>query len=127
MKGMDKEKTAWLLVRLGVAFAFIYAALAGFVTPDDWIGFFPSFAEKIAPAETLLLIWGIVEIIIALWILSGKHIFIPSLIAALSLAGLIATNLGAIDILFRDVTILLSACALAVQSFRGGRSEIPQI
>lgn len=114
---MNQGKTANLVLRLGVAFAFIYAAIAGFVDPQSWVGWFPKSAQDILPAETLLLIWGIVEITLGLWILSGKKIFIPSVIASLSLAGLILTNLGAMDIIFRDVTILAATVALAIQNF----------
>ncbi|MEA2715435.1 MAG: hypothetical protein QOG91_463 [Candidatus Parcubacteria bacterium] len=123
----NREKTAWFIMRLGIAFAFIYAAISGFITPDNWTGFFPQFAENIAPADTLLMGWGVVEIILGLWILSGWKIFIPSLVGALSLAGLLIFNLGAMDILFRDVTILLAAAALAVRSYRGKTANVPSI
>lgn len=112
---MDKNHLASIILRLGVAFAFIYAAVAGFVDSESWIGWFPKSVQDMLPAETLLLIWGIVEIILGLWILSGKKIFVPSLVASLSLAGLILTNLGAMDIIFRDVTILAATVALAIE------------
>jgi len=114
---MDRGQLASPVLRVGVAFAFIYAAIDGFVDPDSWVGWFPKSARDIVPAETLLRLWGILQIILSLWIVSGKKIFWPSLVASLSLAGLILTNLGAMDIIFRDVTILAATIALTIQSF----------
>ena len=114
---MDRGQLASPVLRVGVAFAFIYAAIDGFVDPDSWVGWFPKSARDIVPAETLLRLWGIFQIILSLWIVSGKKIFWPSLVASLSLAGLILTNLGAMDIIFRDVTILAATIALTIQSF----------
>ena len=123
---MDRGQLASPVLRVGVAFAFIYAAIDGFVDPDSWVGWFPKSARDIMREETLLIVWGAVElilgiwifqIILSLWIVSGKKIFWPSLVASLSLAGLILTNLGAMDIIFRDVTILAATIALTIQSF----------
>ena len=115
---MDTEKISSILIRVGIAFAFIYAAIAGFVNPDNWIGYFPTFMQDILPGNSILTLWGIVEIILAIWILSGRRIFIPSLIGALSLCGLILFNFASMDILFRDVTILCVLLALAVREYR---------
>lgn len=112
-----REKISSLILRLGLAFAFIYAGVAGFIDPNSWIGWFPPFARGFVPDTTLLAIWGVFEIVLALWILSGKNIFWPSLVASLSLAGLILTNLSQMDVIFRDVTILAVAVALAIANF----------
>lgn len=112
----NRNDIADLILRIGVAFAFIYAAIAGFVDPDSWIGWFPQTLRNIIPDLLLLKLWGAYEIILALWILSGKKIFIPSALATLSLAGLIVTNFGAMDIIFRDVTILCATLALAIKT-----------
>lgn len=111
------NKFANFILRLGVAFSLLYAAVSGFVDPESWVGWFPGFVHNIAPEKTVLLLWGIVELVLGLWILSGKKIFIPSLVASISLAGLILTNLSAMDILFRDVTILAVTVALATENY----------
>lgn len=113
----NQQKIAWLIVRLGVAFCFIYAAVAGYLDPESWIGWFPKFMRDMIPELILLKIWGVYEFITGVWILSGKKIFIPSVLASLSLAGLILANFSAMDVIFRDVTILFSTIALAVESF----------
>ena len=113
---VKKDKFAWFLIRVGLAFAFIYAAVAGYLRPDDWIGYFPASLREAVPENILLSGWGIFEVILALWILSGKKVFIPSLIAVFALAGLIFTNFVQMDVIFRDVTILMVAIALAIHS-----------
>ncbi len=114
---MDREHITSAVLRVGVAFAFLYAGIAGFINPEEWVGWFPKFISDIVPQFTLLQIWDVYEIITGLWILSGKKIFWPSVAASLSLAGLILTNLGAMDVIFRDVTILAAAIALTIESF----------
>lgn len=115
---MNNQKTALFLVRLGVAFAFVYAAISGFISPQDWIGYFPAFMQNILPGTGIVAVWGIVELILGLWILSGKRIFIPSLLAALAMIGVILFNFAQMDVLFRDVSIALAAAGLAVWSYR---------
>jgi hypothetical protein len=112
---MQRLGSVELLLRIGVAFAFIYPAVAAYFDPFSWIGFFPVFLRDLVPNESLLLhAFGISEIAIALWILIGKRIFIPSVLAALYLAGIIVFNLSLFDIIFRDFPILLIAVALAM-------------
>lgn len=109
-----------LLLRLGVAFAFIYPAVAAFFDPTAWIGFFPISIRDIFPSDIILLsVFGISEIVIALWILSGKHIFFPSILASIYLILIILFNAPIFDILFRDVSILFMTLALATLHYPG--------
>ncbi|PIQ91740.1 MAG: hypothetical protein COV70_02090 [Parcubacteria group bacterium CG11_big_fil_rev_8_21_14_0_20_39_22] len=115
----SREKVFIFILKAGVAFTFVYAAIGGFMEPVAWIGFFPPFLNDYIPSTTLLTIWGAFEIIIAGWLLFGKKIFIPSLIATLSLAGLIFFNwAGARDIIFRDVGIFATTLALTIRSYK---------
>jgi len=105
---------AELLLRLAVAFSFAYPPIAALADPDSWIGYFPAFV----PATlTMLHIFGVIEIGIALWILFGKRIFIPSAVAALMLLAIVMFNGVQFDILFRDVSIALAALSLAWMHF----------
>lgn len=105
-----------LLLRLAIAFSFLYPPVAAFITPDSWIGYFPPFMQGILPDTILLHGFGLIEIIIGLWILSGKNIFIPSLIASVMLIAITAFNLGAFDVVFRDISLALAALALALMN-----------
>lgn len=102
------------LLRSGIASVFLYAAVASFLEPQNWIGYLPQFLRSIFPANILLITFSTYEIILSIWILWGYKVFYSSLIAALTLIGIIITNLGALDITFRDVAILFAAVALAI-------------
>ena len=114
---MNRNNIVNLILRVGVAFAFLYAGIAGFLDPQAWVGWFPKFMRDIIPELMLLQIWGVYEIVTAIWILSSWKIFIPSSLASLSLLGLILFNLSAMDVIFRDVTILCATITLAIQSY----------
>ena len=111
-----RDKAAWFLIRAGIAFAFFYAAFAAYQNPANWISYFPAFIRNGFPEQTLMICWEILQIIIGLWILSGKKVFLPSLFASFALAGLIFYNLAQMDVIFRDVTILAAAIALTLHS-----------
>lgn len=114
----NKDLLGSLLLRIGLAFSFLYAAIAAYFDPFSWIGFFPSFAHTLIPNDALLLgLFGCVETLVALWLLSGWRIFLPSIAAALLLFGIVIFNWGALDILFRDVSLGFMALALAVQNY----------
>jgi uncharacterized membrane protein YphA (DoxX/SURF4 family) len=111
---MTKEKIASLLLRIGLAIVFLYAAVASFLEPGTWIAFLPSFLTNIIPAGPLLTIFSIYEIIVAVWLMSGRKIFYAAAIASLTIVGIISSNLSFLDIVFRDFAILFAALALAV-------------
>lgn len=111
-----REKIAWLVLRIGVAFSFLYAATASFLDPQSWIGWFPHFLRAVVNDTVLLQTWGVYEITTGIWILSGKKIFWPSLLASFSLVGLIFFNFNSMDIIFRDVTILSATIALTIKN-----------
>ena len=103
-------------MRIGVAFAFIYPAVAGFFTPYSWVGFFPLFMLNLVPGTILLPIFGLFEILLATLILFTKRPFYPAVIAALVLLLILILDFKTMDIIFRDVSILLMAAVLAVIS-----------
>jgi hypothetical protein len=107
-------RTADLLLRLGVAFAFLFPPVNAFIDPYSWVGYFPTVIRDIGPEMLLLHLFGIIEVAIGLWILSGKRIFYPSVAAVVILALIVLTNLGDFQVLFRDVSVAFAALALAV-------------
>ena len=105
-----------LLMRLAVAFSFLYPAVSAWFDPDAWIGYFPGFLLNLAGtnSELLLHAWGLLEIALALWIVFGKLVYIPSAIAAIALIAVVIANPGQFPILFRDISIALAAASLAL-------------
>ena len=119
---MSAEKTVSLLLRIGIAFSFIYVAFSAYFNPTNWLGFIPDFATLgLMSKEAFLKIHVVIDLILGLWLLSGRKMLYVSLISAMFLAGIILFNLGSLDILYRDISILLSAVALAVLSYKAGQ------
>ena len=103
----------WFL-RIGVAFAFLYPPFDAISNPYSWIGYFPKFMLAL-PVDPMILLhsFGALEVVIAVWILSGWKIRIPASSAAALLVAIVAFNAVEFPILFRDVAIALAALALA--------------
>lgn len=114
---MNFERMAILTLRIGIAFAFLYPPLNALVDPLSWIGYFPPFVKGYVPDDVLLHVFGVVEIALAIWILSGWKVYIPSLIASTMLLAIVVFNPGNFQVLFRDVSLAAMAFALAMLSY----------
>ncbi|HEY4526242.1 hypothetical protein A2765_06400 [Candidatus Kaiserbacteria bacterium RIFCSPHIGHO2_01_FULL_56_24] len=114
----DRTGVANLILRIGLAFAFLYPPWNALSNPESWIAYFPPFMRGIVPDAVLLHSFGALEIVIALWILSGWRIFWPSLAAAAILLAIIVFDFSNFEVIFRDVAIATIAIALAVQNRR---------
>ena len=114
---MSTERIANVALRIGVAFALL-SALERAHRPFRVDRVFPPFTRGFVPDEVLLHTFGIVEVILALWILSGWRIFWPSAAATLMLLGIVVFNPTNFQVLFRDLAIAASVFALAVVSWR---------
>lgn len=110
-----------LILRAGLAFAFFFPPLNALSNPYAWIGYFPTFTRGFLPDEILLHAFGLVEVVLALWLISGKRIFIPSALAFVMLVGIVVSNPGQFEVLFRDLSIAAMALALAVISWADER------
>lgn len=116
------KASQWLL-RVAAAIAFGYPPLAALSNPDSWVGYFPPFVAYAGIDPVLLLHgFGVIEIVIAVWILSGWHIEWPATVAALMLGAIVAFNGAQFEILFRDISIALACLALADDAWRKSRA-----
>ena len=113
-------KRAKLLLRIGIAFTLVYAAVSSFLDPVAWGGFIPVWLNNLNPLgdEILLIGISIAEIVLAALILFQKRPYGASVLAAVFFAAVVVFNFGALDILFRDIGLVFAALALAVLSKR---------
>ncbi len=120
---LRRHETSELLLRLGLAFSFLYPAISAIKDPYSWIGYFPAvMTDFVAPHQLILLhSFGLLEVALALWVLLGRNVRIPALIMAAMLLSIVALNTGQLAVLFRDLTIAFAALALA--SYRTRRVE----
>lgn len=102
-----------VLLRIGLAVVFLYAAVGSLMHPLQWIGYLPSFLASMSDAATLLKLFAVYEVGLALWLLSGKWVRYAGLLAAASLAGIILAQPSDLAITFRDIGLVCMALALA--------------
>ena len=109
---------ASFFLRIGLAISFIYAGIAAFLNPEAWIGFIPGFARNIIPAAALLHIHSVFNVLLGLWLISNKKVFLSSIISCLAMVIIIFFNYSALDIVFRDITIFFAAAALSALAYQ---------
>lgn len=103
---------AHVLLRSSLAFAFLYAGVSGFLDPVSWVGFIPPFVGRIVDPILLLTVFGIVEVLLALWLVWGKRTDIAAGISVLLLLGITLSSPGQFILLFRDLTLAGAALSL---------------
>lgn len=116
---MHNPKAVSLLLRLSIASVFLYAAFAATLQPQNWVWYIPQFARNMFPAQLLLGGFSFYQVVLSLWILSGRKTFYAASLASVTFIGIIMANLGVIDVLFRDFAIFFASLALAVGSYKG--------
>lgn len=109
---MAPEHKARIVLRVGLAFAFLYAATSAFRDPQAWIGFFPPFLRTAIPQDLLLRGFELSHVVLALWLLSGKKGASAALVSSCAFAGIVIFNVSQLDILFRDISLFSAAVAL---------------
>jgi len=121
------------LLRIALAFAFLYPAIDAFFDPTTWLGYFPTFVTSAFHLIAIPLKWsdvvllhsfGLFEIVLAVWVLFGRRVRIPAIIMAIMLFAIVGFNLDPsnFSVLFRDISIAFAALALA---FTRRRSSAP--
>lgn len=115
---MQNLKVVSFLLRLSIASVFLYAASAATFQPQNWIWYIPEFVRHIAPALLLLHVFSLYQVVLSIWILSGRKTFYAASLASLTLLGIIIVNFNVLDVLFRDFTIFFASLALAIGSYK---------
>ncbi len=113
---MSRESFADFVLRAGLAFAFLYPPVSAIFDPDAWIGYFPSFLRGHMDDLVLLHSFGAVEVIIALWLLSGRKVFLPSVAALVMLVSIVTMDYTEFQVVFRDLSIAAIALYLAIRN-----------
>ncbi len=111
---MEKKNAAIMALRIGLAFAFLYPAISSLITPSDWIGFVPRVLRDILGGEHFLIFFSVIELFIGAGILFMRRPLIPLGAAIIVLGTVVYFNLGALDLVFRDIPIITMAIALAI-------------
>lgn len=113
-KNFFNPAAASLLLRVGLAFTYIYASIDAFRKPDLWLSFLPEFMLKLAPFPdiTVLHLLSVVQLVIAAFLIFKILLPYTAIVSALFLTGIIVTDLDAFLITFRDVPLVLASIAI---------------
>ncbi len=105
-------RVASLLLRAGLAAVFVYAAIASLRYPLEWEGYLPVFLGRQLSPLLLIRLVAVYELVVALWLVSGKYLRPAALLTAVTLAGIMLSNLTQMAITFRDIGLFFAALAL---------------
>lgn len=108
------------MLRIGLAFVYLYAAIEIHINPAGFMKYVPS-QMSIIPTDLFLLVFGIFEVLLTLWLLSGKRTEYAGMISFLLMAGIIFPNMAYFDVLFRNVAIAFASLALVALDHRKRR------
>ena len=123
----DREKTAALLIRIGLCIVFLYAGISALISPENWINFVPKWVEIIMSKETFLMLHSIADIVVGLWLISGIKPFYSALVSGVMLIAIISGNVSQISIIFRNFALLFADIALMVLTYKNDRTEINSV
>lgn len=113
------SKTANLILRIGVAFAFLYPPIDALVDPNSWVGYLPHYVRTFGIPDLVLLHgFGLIEVVLAVWLLWGRKVWWPASAAALILCLIVLSDLADFQVVFRDLAIAAGAAALAIDARR---------
>ncbi len=109
---MSNNKLAVWFLRVGLAFVFAYASYEICVNPTNFLKYTPSFIFNFVPENVFLYTFGVAEIALAAWLLTGWKPEYSSIVSVMLMVGIIVFNPEHFQILFRNVAIGFGGLAL---------------
>jgi uncharacterized membrane protein YphA (DoxX/SURF4 family) len=107
-----QRRFAITVLRWGLAFVFFYAALSGVTNSEQWAGYIPRFVAGYFPLEGILSVFGIYEVILALWLFFGKKLPWAAMVAFITLSVIVILTVDRLDLTFPSIGLALAALAL---------------
>lgn len=105
-----------LVLRVGIAFVFIWFGLNGLTNTEMWTRLVPEWALSIAPATTLVQLHGLIELVFGILLAFGVYARFSAFILLVSIVHTLTLVSGAIFI--RDVGIAMALVSLILQPYR---------
>jgi uncharacterized membrane protein YphA (DoxX/SURF4 family) len=115
---MSNNKLAVWFLRVGLAFVFAYASYEICVNPANFLKYTPSFILNVVPENAFLYTFGVAELVLAVWLLTGWKPEYASIISVMLMVGIIVFNPEYFQILFRNVAIGFGGLALLMLETR---------
>ncbi len=110
--GFYNPNLAKVLLRIGLAGVFLYAAVSALRTPEAWLGFVPGFLTKLVSAKAVLDILAVLQLVLVVGLIVGRYLKVTAALSALLLASIILFNWNSLVVTFRDFGLVFMALAL---------------
>ena len=105
------QQWAPLVLRVGLVALFLWFGISQLMNPADWVAWVPPSAISLAPANTIVLVNGVFEVILGAALAVGFFTRWAALLLALHLFA-IAFEIGYNDIGVRDFALGVATLAL---------------
>lgn len=109
---LSKTELAKWLLRFGLAFVFVYATIEIYINPQNFLKYTPKSVLTYVPLDFFLNAFGVVELAVAVWLVSGWKGEYPALLSFMMMVGIVAFNMEHFQVLFRNVAIAFGSLAL---------------
>lgn len=120
---MNKNKLAVWFLRIGLIFVYMYATIEIYLSPDNFLKYVPSFMLELVPIDLFLFAFGVFEIALSIWLLTGWKGEYAAIVSFLMMVGIVAFNGEYFQILFRNVAIGFGSLALAALEITSEESK----
>lgn len=109
------------LLKIGLSFVFIYIAIASIALPNAWVSLSPVYLRFFFAPQIIIYAAAVYEIILGLWLISGKQTYYAAILSAITLLLVILFNLGSLMIIFYDISLIFASLALVSLSYKGSK------
>jgi uncharacterized membrane protein YphA (DoxX/SURF4 family) len=108
---MLNKNIAPVILRYGLSLVFIWFGINQLLNPSNFLGYLPNFIFSSDYASTFVIINGLFEIILSLFLIAGKFTRIVAFILSLHLIGIIF-ELGYGEVAIRDFGLLVATLSI---------------
>ena len=109
---IDPSKHVRWLLRLGLAFVFGWFGVDKFLNVDAWYGWIPFWLDFVPETQFLYAV-GVIEVILAFFLLINRYVRLAALVCAAFMIGIVV-SFGINEITVRDIGLIAMALALAL-------------
>lgn len=114
------KKSAFHILRVGVAITFLWIGVLIFKDPQAWGGFLQPWATNLLPVPLGQAMVGtaILDILVGVVLLSGFFVWVAAAVGSIHLI-IVLITVGINDVTVRDIGLLAATLALLADDFLG--------
>jgi hypothetical protein len=114
---MLRQSVASLILKIGISINLLLVALLSFFKPFEIISYYPRFAVNTNNETAVTVTGGIIAIILAIWILSGKYKFTSALTLLIGLCLTLFINFFNLRFVLETAPVFAIALSMTVRYY----------